>query len=88
MENEPQRVVLVRHGETEWSRAHRHTGRTDLPLTSEGRAAATKLRPLLHHRSFALVLTSPLRRARTSCELAGFGDVAQVRDDLLELRLV
>ncbi len=77
------RVVIVRHGETEWSKAWRHTGRTDLPLTEEGRAKALALRPVLAHHTFASVLTSPLQRARETAALAGFPD-AEVCDDLLE----
>jgi broad specificity phosphatase PhoE len=74
---------IVRHGETEWSLAGRHTGRTDLPLTAEGERQASALGPILRRR-FALVLTSPLRRARDTCRLAGFGDVAQAEPDLAE----
>jgi probable phosphoglycerate mutase len=77
------RFVIVRHGATEWSRDWRHTGRTDLPLTDEGRAAAARLKPILAGRSFALVLTSPLRRAKETAALAGFPD-AEPCDDLLE----
>jgi probable phosphoglycerate mutase len=64
-------IVLVRHGETEWSAAGRHTGRTDLPLTPAGERHAVALRPLLAGRNFGLVLTSPLRRASRTAELAG-----------------
>ncbi|MER6148128.1 histidine phosphatase family protein [Streptomyces hirsutus] len=67
-------LLLARHGETEWSRAGRHTGRTDLPLTQTGEAQARALTPLLEGRSFALVLTSPLARARRTAELAGLAD--------------
>src|SRR5439155_6170874 len=77
-------VVLVRHGETEWSAAGRHTGRTDVPLTEEGRRQATALGPCLSEWQFGLVLTSPLQRAAETSRLAGFGDVAQVREDLRE----
>jgi probable phosphoglycerate mutase len=77
-------VVIVRHGQTEWSRAGRHTGRTDIPLTEEGRAAAARLAAPLGERSFALVLSSPLQRARDTCALAGFGAVAEEDPDLLE----
>jgi broad specificity phosphatase PhoE len=75
---------LVRHAQTEWSEAGRHTGRTDIPLTEAGRAKARELREELGGRSFALVLTSPLSRARDTCELAGYGAEAQLRDDLME----
>jgi broad specificity phosphatase PhoE len=77
-------VVLVRHGETEWTRTRQHTGKTDLPLNDKGRRQAALVGKALAGRDFGLVLTSPLRRARETCELAGFGDVAQVRDELAE----
>jgi broad specificity phosphatase PhoE len=79
-----QEVVLVRHGETEWSKALRHTGSTDIPLTEEGCRQAGRVAEALRGRSFALVLTSPLQRAAETCRLAGFRDVAQTRDELLE----
>ncbi len=75
---------IVRHGETEWSRTGRHTGRTDVPLTDEGRRQAAALRRALEGRRFALVLSSPLSRAWETCRLAGFADVAQTTDDLRE----
>ena len=77
-------LVLVRHGATEWSASGRHTGRTDIPLSEAGRRDAERLRERFAGRSFALVLTSPLSRARDTCELAGLGDGAQVEDDLRE----
>ena len=77
-------VVIVRHGETEWSRARRHTGRTDVPLTERGRDVAEAAGAALAGRRFALVLVSPLGRARETARLAGYGEQAQVRDDLLE----
>jgi probable phosphoglycerate mutase len=76
-------MVVVRHGETEWSKAYKHTGRSDIALTDHGREAAAAVRPILAGRSFALVLTSPLQRARQTAALAGFPD-AEVCDDLLE----
>jgi broad specificity phosphatase PhoE len=79
-----QEVVLARHGETEWSKGLRHTGSTDIPLTEEGCRQAERVGEALRGRSFALVLTSPLQRAAETCRLAGFGDVAQTREDLLE----
>jgi broad specificity phosphatase PhoE len=77
-------IVLVRHGETEWSLSGQHTSRTDLPLTEKGRERATRLGPALAGWTFALVLTSPLRRARETCQIAGFADRAEVCDDLRE----
>ena len=77
-------VWLVRHGETEWSASGRHTGSTDLPLTEQGRTAARAVAPALKEHEFAAVLTSPLRRARETCELAGFAERAEVLDDLRE----
>jgi len=77
-------VVLVRHGETEWSRDGKHTGRTDVPLTEHGRRQAQALGAALRGRRFALVLTSPLMRALETCRLAGFGDAAVLRDELRE----
>ena len=78
------RAFLVRHGETEWSLSGQHTGRTDLPMTDNGRKIVSRLEPILARTAFALVLTSPLRRARETCELAGLGEHAQVDSNLLE----
>ena len=77
-------VLLVRHGETEWSRDGRHTGRTDLPLTDAGRRHAEALGARLAGREFALVLTSPLQRARVTAAIVGLGDQAEVLDELRE----
>jgi broad specificity phosphatase PhoE len=77
-------LLLARHGETEWSANGRHTSRTDLPLTDNGRRHARRLAPRLTDRGFALVMTSPLRRAVETCELAGLGKSAEVRDELRE----
>jgi len=77
-------VVLVRHGETEWSLGGRHTGRTDIPLTKRGRRQAEAVGATLRRRELALVLTSPLARAAETCRLAGFGDRAETRDELME----
>lgn len=77
-------LYLARHGETAWSLSGRHTGLTDLPLTAQGEANARALGERLHGTSFALVLTSPLQRARRTCELAGFGGVAVADRDLVE----
>jgi probable phosphoglycerate mutase len=80
----PSEVVLVRHAETEWSRAGRHTGRTDIPLTENGRETARALAPALAGRAFERVLVSPLRRARETCELCDLGDQAELAPDLVE----
>jgi broad specificity phosphatase PhoE len=77
-------IVLVRHGETEWSANGRHTSHTDLPLTEAGRRQAAALAGSLSEWSFGLVLCSPLRRARETCELAGLGDRAEISEDLAE----
>jgi probable phosphoglycerate mutase len=78
------RVVLVRHGQTAWSLSEQHTGRTDIPLTDVGRRQATELGARLGGWRFARVLTSPLTRALETCRLAGFGDAAEIDDDLAE----
>jgi broad specificity phosphatase PhoE len=75
---------LIRHGETEWSAEGRHTGRTDLPLTARGRERAAALGKYLAGTKFAAVLCSPLRRARETCEIAGFGAQAVGDDNLCE----
>jgi broad specificity phosphatase PhoE len=84
MAESTQRVYVVRHGETEWSLSGQHTGVTDIPLTENGRAVARRLRPVLAEQSFELVLTSPLRRARETCEIAGLGTRAAIEPDLHE----
>ena len=75
-------LYLLRHGQTEWSRSGRHTGRTDLPLTPEGAADARSLSGALQGFAFGLVLSSPLQRARRTAELAGLAP--EVDDDLVE----
>ncbi len=77
-------IWLVRHGETDWTLGGRHTGRTDIPLTAAGRRQAEALGRHLAARPFALVLTSPLARARETCRLAGYESLAQIADDLRE----
>ncbi|MFN0244712.1 MAG: histidine phosphatase family protein [Planctomycetota bacterium] len=77
-------VVLVRHGETEWSTTGRHTGTTDLPLTQAGRETARRLRARLAARTFAAVWTSPRARARETADLAGFGARTEVVPDIVE----
>jgi len=75
---------LARHGETAWSLSGQHTGLTDLPLTEHGERNARQLGERLRGLKFARVFTSPLQRARKTCELSGFGQVAEVDPDLLE----
>jgi broad specificity phosphatase PhoE len=75
---------LIRHGETEWSLSGAHTSRTDIPLTERGKDRAQKIRDYLRGKSFSMVLSSPMQRARETCRIAGFGDVAQIDDDLKE----
>ena len=84
MARKEQKVYLLRHGETEWSLNGQHTGVTDIPLTENGRMAARLLQPHLAKETFALILTSPLQRARETCELAGLGKRASVEPDLTE----
>ena len=81
---EIQEIYLVRHGETEWSLSGQHTGITDIPLTENGRKVAQRLEPVLAAETFVLVLTSPLERARETCELAGLGERAEIDRDLME----
>ena len=80
----PLEIVLARHGETEWSRDGRHTGRTDVPLTEEGHRQALLLRDALAEWTFVKVLSSPMGRALETCRLAGLADAAATTDDLLE----
>jgi probable phosphoglycerate mutase len=84
-QREDQRVVLIRHGATEWSESGQHTGRTDVPLTDAGREAAKRLGARLADESFAMVLSSPLSRAAETCRLAVPGaDRMVLTDDLME----
>ncbi|WCB92637.1 Acid phosphatase [Baekduia alba] len=80
----PGEVWLVRHAETDWAKAGKHTGRTDVPLNDDGRAHAASLPQRLSGQRFAAVYASPLSRARETAEIAGYGDRAQLLDDLLE----
>ncbi len=86
--NSPLQIYFIRHGETAWSLSGQHTGRTDLPLTPHGEEMARTLVATLKDIDFSLVLTSPLLRARTTCELAGLGGSgsggAQIEPDLAE----
>ena len=75
---------LIRHGETEWSLSGQHTSRTDIPLTHHGRQRAVEIRDYLKSRKFSLVLTSPRQRAQETCRIAGFGEIAQVDENLSE----
>ena len=77
-------VYLARHGETAWTLSGQHTGLTDLPLTERGERNARRLEERLRGVTFAKVFTSPLQRAMRTCELAGFGSVAEIDRDLLE----
>jgi len=77
-------LYLARHGDTAWTNSHRHTGRTDVPLNEGGEERARRLGEWLRGFSFACVFTSPLRRAARTCELAGFGAIAEVDTNLLE----
>jgi broad specificity phosphatase PhoE len=79
-----QRVFLIRHGETEWSLSGQHTGITDIPLTANGRTLPRRLAPVLARVTFARIYTSPLSRARETCELAGLGEGAEIDNDLAE----
>jgi broad specificity phosphatase PhoE len=84
MSENSRRCLLVRHGETEWSRSGRHSGRTELDLLAEGEAQARALAPRMEPFRSATVLTSPLRRARRTCDLIGLGPDAVVEPDLSE----
>ena len=84
LKNSRQRVVLVRHGETEWSLSGRHTSVTDIPLTQVGELRANALEPLLRKWNFGLVLCSPRLRAKRTCDLLGWGKSAVPTEDLVE----
>ena len=84
MDKTSQQIYLVRHGETEWSLSGQHTGITDIPLTANGKKVAKLFEPLFAKMSFALILTSPLERARMTCELAGLDNLAEIDYDLME----
>lgn len=77
-------VFAIRHGETAWSLSGQHTGTTDLPLTDNGRRLAERLRPVLAREAFALVLCSPMQRARETCKIAGLAATAIIEPDLVE----
>ena len=84
MADESRKIYLIRHGETEWSRDGKHTGVTDVSLTDHGRQTARSLEPVLAREQFVLVMTSPLQRARGTCELAGLAKDSRVEPDLME----
>ena len=84
MADESRKLYLIRHGETEWSRDGKHTGVTDVSLTDHGRQTARSLQPVLAREQLVLVLTSPLQRARETCELAGLAKLSRVEPDLME----
>jgi len=79
-----QEVFLIRHGETEWSLSGQHTGLSDIALTENGRRVAREWRPFAAEKTLALVLTSPLQRARETCDLAGLGEQAEIDQNLTE----
>src|SRR5207244_10256601 len=84
MSEPKQEIWLMRHGETEWSASGAHTSRTDLPLLPSGIKQAEELKTKLKGRKFALVLVSPMQRARETCRLAGYAGKAEISDDLKE----
>lgn len=84
MKRTGRQLFVIRHGETEWSRTGRHTGRTDVPLTAKGELDARRLGEAMRSVELDVILTSPLVRARATCELAGFGDRMELVPDLRE----
>lgn len=84
MPAELSRLYLIRHGQTAWSLSGQHTGRTDIPLTEQGEQDARKLAEPLRAVRFSRVFTSPLQRARRTCELAGLGDIVEIEPNLAE----
>jgi broad specificity phosphatase PhoE len=84
MEQQKPELWLIRHGETAWSLSGQHTSRTDIPLTEHGKTRAKEIHDYLNGRPFSLVLTSPRQRAKETCRIAGYADVAQTDDNLSE----
>lgn len=84
MDSLPQRIFLIRHGETEWAATDKHTGFTDIPLTEKGRAQGELLRKRLQGHNFEKVFTSPLKRAKDTCDIVGYGKKAIIDSDLVE----
>jgi len=83
-EQQKPELWLIRHGETAWSLSGQHTSRTDIPLTEHGKARAKEIHDYLNGRPFSLVLTSPRQRAKETCSIAGYGDIAQTDANLSE----
>lgn len=79
-----QKIYVVRHGETGWSLSGQHTGITDIPLTERGKEVAERFKPFFAQKDLALILTSPLGRAKMTCELARLGAQAQLEPNLME----
>jgi len=84
MTRSPPYLWLIRHAETEWSRSGRHTSHTNLPLTDDGERMARELAPTLHGRTFSRVWSSPLQRARHTCEIVGLASIMEIDPDLME----
>src|ERR1041384_5516962 len=84
MTSELPEIHLIRHGETAWTESRQHTGLTDIPLTERGERQARRFGEYLRGRTYAHIFTSPLQRAKRTCELAGFGALARVDPDLVE----
>lgn len=78
------KFYLIRHGQTDWSLSGQHTGRTDLPLMAEGEIQASQLAPILSKIEFSAVITSPLKRAIQTCQLAGLSSRSRIDPDLVE----
>lgn len=84
MKSYHQKIYLIRHGETEWTKSNQHTGLTDIPLTDKGRSQAIELKEHLKGLQFKKVFCSPLIRAKETCEIAGFFEHAKIDEDLYE----